>query len=155
MIKVFDTKWNNMFSQLVEYRNKNGHCNVPYNWNQNSKLAKWVSTQRKRQIQGMLSEDQVQMLQNIGFIWKRHEAAWNEMYEKLFRYKEVFGDCSVPAEWKVDLKLGRWATTQRRRKRQGKLAVDRIRRLDEIGFQWEKLTLVRVWLYAVLMRWEC
>jgi hypothetical protein len=60
------------------------------------------------------------------------------MYEKLLRYSEAFGDCGVPAEWKVDLKLGRWITTQWRRKRQGKLAKDRIRRLDEIGFRWEK-----------------
>ena len=133
-----------MFSNLVDFKNINGHCNVPYNWNQNPKLAKWVSTQRKRQIQGMLSEDKFQMLKDIGFIWKRHETAWNEMYKKLLRYKEAFGDCSVPAEWKVDPKLGRWVTTQRRRKRQGKLAEDRIRRLDEIGFQWRKRAVNRI-----------
>jgi hypothetical protein len=89
-------------------------------------------------MQGMLSENQIQMLQDIGFTWKKHEAPWNEMYEKLLRCKEAFGDCNVPAEWMVDPKLGRRVTTQRRRKRQGKLAVDRIRRLNEIGFRWEK-----------------
>jgi hypothetical protein len=80
---------------------------------------------------------QIQMLRDIGLTWKKHEATWNEMFEKLLRYKEAFGDCSVLARWKVDPKLGRWVTTQRRRKRQGKLAEDRIRRLDEIGFRRE------------------
>ncbi len=127
-----------MLSDLVDFKNLYGHCAVPYNWNQNPKLANWVSTQRYRYKQGSLSEYQIQMLQDIGFTWKKHEAAWNEMYEKLLRYKEAFGHCSVPAEWKVDPKLGMWVTTQRRRKRQGKLAKDRIRRLDEIGFRWEK-----------------
>jgi len=133
-----NVKWMRMFSELVDFKNIYGHCNVPYNWNQNPKLANWVSTQRQRYKQGMLSEDQVQMLLDIGFTWKKHEAAWNQMFEKLLRYKEAFGDCNVPAEWKVDPKLGRWGTTQRSRKRQGKLAEDRIRRLDKIGYQWEK-----------------
>jgi len=127
-----------MFSESVDFKISMGTVTYHYNWNQNPKLASWVSTQRYRYKQGMLSEYQIQMLQDIAFTWKIHEAAWNEMYEKLLRYKEAFGDCSVPAEWKVDPKLGRWATTQRRRKRQGKLAADRIRRLDEIGFRWEK-----------------
>jgi len=133
-----NVKWMKMYSTLADYKNVNGHCNVPDNWNQNPKLANWVGTQRYRYKQGRLSEYQIQMLQDIGFTWKKQEAAWNEMFEKLLRYKEAFGDCSVPAEWKVDPKLAMWVTTQRRRKRQGKLAEDRIRRLDEIGFRWEK-----------------
>lgn len=77
------------------------------------------------------------MLKDIGFIWKKHEAAWNEMFEKLLRYKEAFGHCKVPTETEVDPKVGRWITTQRSRKRQGKLTEDRIKRLDEIGFRWK------------------
>jgi hypothetical protein len=62
-------------------------------------------------MQGMLSEDQIQILKVNRFTWEKHEDPWNEMYEKLLRFKEALGDCSVPAEWKVDPKLGRWVTT--------------------------------------------
>jgi hypothetical protein len=127
-----------MFLELVKFKKTYGHCNVPKSWPENPRLGYWVGTQRYRYKQGSLSEYQIQMLQEIGFTWKKHEAAWNQIYEKLLRYKEAFGDSSVPAEWKVGPKLGRWGTTQRRRKRQGKLAEDRIMRLDEIGFRWGK-----------------
>ena len=125
-----------MFSQLIEYRKKHRHCNVPEGYQINPELGRWVVVQRERYKQGRLSKERIQQLQEIGFVRRRHQIAWIEMYEKLLRYKEAFGDCSVPYNWKVDPKLGRWATTQRRRKRQGKLAEDRIRRLDEIEFRW-------------------
>ncbi len=135
---ALDTRWNEMLSQLIEYRNKHRHCNVPEGYQITPKLAKWVVVQRKRYRQGQLSKERIQQLQEIGFVWRRHQTAWIEMYEKLLRYKEALGDCNVPVEWKVDSKLGRWVMTQRRRKRLGSLAADRIRRLDEIGFRWEK-----------------
>ena len=49
---------------------------------------------------------------------------------------QEFGNCNVPVSHKP---LGTWVSTQRTQRRQsgeGKLSQDRIRRLDELGFNW-------------------
>jgi hypothetical protein len=38
--------WDDRLSELADYCKIHGHCNVPHNYSENAKLAKWVSTQR-------------------------------------------------------------------------------------------------------------
>ena len=38
---------------------------------------------------------------------------WEEMYQRLVRYKESFGDCLVPRKFDMDPKLATWVETQR------------------------------------------
>jgi hypothetical protein len=37
-------KWNTRFMKLVEYKEKNGHCNIPTT--KNESLGTWIYTQR-------------------------------------------------------------------------------------------------------------
>ena len=60
----YDTKWQEMFDELVEYRGKNGDCNVRQ---RAGKLGKWVMNQRSRYKEGKLDDDRVQKLERIGF----------------------------------------------------------------------------------------
>jgi hypothetical protein len=39
--------WEDYLSELADYRIIHGHCNVPYRYSENTKLAQWVLTQRK------------------------------------------------------------------------------------------------------------
>ena len=64
------------------------------------------------------------------------EQIWNEMYERLKDYKNLKGDCRVPWEYKVDPKLAKWVHNQRNRKSKSKLSLDRIQKLNDIGFVW-------------------
>ena len=64
--------------------------------------------------------------------------------ERLLRYKQEHGNCQVPNRYEKDPKLGAWVSTQRRHYRIAKaegiesmsLTKDRIRRLEELGFEW-------------------
>jgi hypothetical protein len=85
---------------------------------------------------GKLLKDRVQRLEAIGFIWSRRENAWNELYQRLDRYKSVYGDCNVPLEWGEDLQLGGWVSKQRCRRKKGLLKGERLKKLDEVGFRW-------------------
>jgi hypothetical protein len=38
--------WQESFTELAAYRKIHGHCNVPKNCSENTKLGKWVSRQR-------------------------------------------------------------------------------------------------------------
>ena len=61
-----------------QFRREHGHCRVPHGYASNRKLSWWVMNQRAQyahRAQGQktwLSEDRIQMLTDIGFIWTPH-----------------------------------------------------------------------------------
>lgn len=64
---------------------------------------------------------------------------WDEWYGRLVAYHAQEGNCRVPALYKDKdgYALGEWVDRQRQLKKKGKLAPDRIKRLDALGFEWE------------------
>ena len=139
-VKHAKQSWEEMRSELREYRRRFGDCNVHTH---SSKLDRWVSTQRARHKKGGLSIDQVADLESMGFTWQLQDTyapaqCWRAMYDELIEYKAQHGHCNVPA---LKTKLGRWVTTQRSR-RAGTCSEDmplnekQIALLDEIGFAW-------------------
>jgi superfamily II DNA or RNA helicase len=128
--------WDQMFAELAEFKHKQGHCNVPRSWQENPQLATWVGTQRQLRQAGRLSEGRIQQLENIGFSWDPRDARWKKMFTALAQYRKQNGDCRVPQGWRHNPKLGKWVDHQRHFKKSGILSEARIRRLDEIGFQW-------------------
>ena len=133
---VFDARWDEMFKRLVEYYKIHGNCNVPGKWRPNPSLGRWVMTQRIKRRADELSEDRVHRLNEIGFEWEVQEAAWQELHQKLVLYRQVHGDCRVPADWPENPRLAKWVAVQRRHKTLGRLKPERIAALDEIGFVW-------------------
>jgi hypothetical protein len=64
-----DTVWNQMFEQLLEFKRKQGHCDVPTQWKANPHLANWVANQRHRKKMGTLSAERAKLLETNGFVW--------------------------------------------------------------------------------------
>jgi hypothetical protein len=56
-------KWNRCFMELVECKEKNGHCNIPIT---NGSLGIWISTQRALFRSKKLKADRYQKLVGIG-----------------------------------------------------------------------------------------
>ena len=131
-------RWQEKYTQLVQYKDEHGDCNVPYGWTQDKALGKWVSTQRStRKCEELLTE-RITLLDNIGFVWEPNHppAKWQESYTKLVRYKGKHGNCNVPQGWKQDKSLGNWVMTQRAAKVNGRLTPEREALLADIGFVW-------------------
>lgn len=61
-----DEKWDEMFMQYIEFKNKTGKKNVRRQ--DNSKLSIWISNQRKKYREGKLTESQINKLQDLGII---------------------------------------------------------------------------------------
>ena len=61
------------------------------------------------------------------------------MFEALIEYKKGHGDCNVPLEWAENKKLGGWVGTQRKSYLSNIISNDRIKRLENIGFEWNIL----------------
>ena len=60
-------------------------------------------------------------------------STWDERLDELVKYKTEHGHCNVP---KRHERLGRWVDTQRSRRKQGKLSEVRVKKLDDLGFNW-------------------
>ena len=64
---------------------------------------------------------------------------WDIRYGELIKYKERFGDCNVPTKWTNNMQLGSWVNTQRQYYYSKRLSDERFKRLEYIGFIWDKL----------------
>jgi hypothetical protein len=132
------TKWYNEYEKLVEFKRKNGHCMVPYRYEQDKSLGKWASSQRTRHARGMMLSVRKDMLDEIGFVWKADgDKLWHQHYEKLVDFKRNNGHCMVPCRYEHDKSLGKWVSTQRTGHANGVMLSVRKDLLDEIGFAWK------------------
>jgi hypothetical protein len=98
----------------------------------------WVSNQRENNKKRKLSIEQVNRLNEIGFIWNVLDYQWEQMLAELTVFKNKNGHCNVPRRYSENPKLGVWVATQRKSKKGGQLSVERINKLESIGFTWEK-----------------
>jgi hypothetical protein len=130
-----ETNWEEGFRYLTMYKEREGHCRVPQSHKENGfDLGRWVSKQRGHK--DTLPESRRQRLDDLGFVWDPHEAAWEEGFRCLMLYKEREGHCRVPISHKENgFDLGRWVSRQRGYK--DTLLESRRQRLDELGFVWD------------------
>ena len=71
------------------------------------------------------------------------QCQWGEMYNQLLAYKELHGHAKPPSReyipgYKYTV-LGRWCSTMRHNHSNGKLSEERIKLLEEIGFEWAEI----------------
>jgi hypothetical protein len=129
--------WDQSFQLLVDYKEQNGHCNVPHGYKLDPILGRWVSQQRT--IKDSLSDNQCAKLADLGFSWSIHRA-WEENFKLLVDYKEQHGHCNVPQKYEQDPVLGLWVVNQRQRK--DSLSAEQLSKLDDLGFSW---SILRTW----------
>jgi len=142
-------KWDVRYDDLIKYKKAYGDCSVPYGFRPNPSLARWVKRQRYQYTlfqegkPSAMSEERVNALEKIGFIWDAQKAAWERRLTQLRAYRAANGHCTVPTSYKANKKLAAWVKYQRRHYRlraEGKASTMtkyRIDSLNEMGFEWE------------------
>ncbi len=79
-----ETNWNARIQELIEYKAKYGDCLVPVQYEDNPRLGRWVSTQRKYYklyLNGntsRITKEKIKQLTSIGFVWNRWEHNWSD-----------------------------------------------------------------------------
>jgi len=131
-----EADWEEQFGELKRFKEANRHCEVPDKYPENPRLGNWVRHQRGARINNTLRADRFRRLDEIGFVWEKRDAAWEEMFSALTSFKSRFENCNVPIRWAENPKLARWVSQQRYLRKKGTLSQERIRRLDSIGFEW-------------------
>jgi len=125
--------WEERFQELIQFKRRFGHCDVPAVWAENQPLAEWVRRQRGRD-QAKLGADQRRRLTELGYCWAPREINWEERFAELRAFEKIHGHCNVPQEAP---ELRRWVLRQRYRKRT--LSEERVRKLDQLNFEWLRL----------------
>lgn len=135
--EMSDHKWNENYNQLTAYHSEHGNCDVPDGWKPGRALARWVSQQRQRRKKQLISDEQVRLLDELGFTWQHRErGTWEDRYDELIEFKAKHGHCNVPFAYEEKPKLGPFVNSMRTKKAGGVLSQERLERLERIGFQW-------------------
>ena len=135
----FVIAWQQKFNELQEFRDVYGHCNITRNYLKNKQLATWVSEQRSQYKLNILKPDRISKLESIGFVWNfKNEfvTAWEQKFDELKQFKNIYGHCNVPNGYFENKQLARWVIQQRTNYKKNSLGLDRIAKLNELGFDW-------------------
>lgn len=160
-----ESKWMEMYFELREFVQTHGHCHVPSQCSRHcshKRLARWVTQQRQKYKQATdesydsgfqpLSQQQIQVLNQLNFTWNPRDDAWRERYRELEAFKRQHGHCNVPQRYQENAALGKWCHHQRRACKEYVLSImiegqvegvtvtglneERINALREIDFCW-------------------
>jgi hypothetical protein len=127
------SRWEDMYQRLVHFKESYGHMNVRETV---KKLTTWMREQRSNRAFGALSEDRFEKLSKIGFPWDVRSDNWQTMFNRLVVFRAEHQHANVPDDYQ-DKELARWVRAQREFKKRGKLSIDRVQSLEEIGFVWD------------------
>jgi len=147
--KNLDEKWEENFSQLVEYASRCGTTDIPSSDKCHADLFKWINQQRNeyRKIQASkpsrLTIIQMQRLYDIGFRFgtKRVYLTWKDRFELLQEFYAVHRHVKVPVRHP---ELGNWVHSQRREYNlflkndpNSTMTKERLTQLTSLGFVFE------------------
>ena len=145
-------QWKERFQVLIDFHQEHGHCLVPHEYPENPHLAKWTKRQRyQHKLKQMnrhstLTDARQKLLEEMGFVWDSHKAAWIERFESLKMFHAEEGHCNVPSNYS-DRPLAVWVKSQRRQYRLFRLGgrstfnEERHAQLEALGFDWNPRNL--------------
>ena len=149
-LSTFDKR----FRELISFKAKHGHCNVPLQYKENIALSRWCcqmkcalrQQQKGRKTRYKLSEDRLERLERIGFNLKDiNSITFDQRCREFINFQKKYGHSNVPKRFKENPSLGRWCGNvrtaynklQRGERTSYNLSRERILLLEEIGFKWK------------------
>ena len=125
------SSWKSFKELLIEFKNENGHCDVPTS----HKLYKRCLNLKKRYEKGVLEEYQYNELTELGFNWEfsiYNDELWELMIKMLKEFVAIHGHANVPRSYK-NTQLATWVHTQRKNK--DTMPKERKEKLLSVGFE--------------------
>jgi hypothetical protein len=131
--------------ELKAYLKKHGHSNVGPKTEEHEALGTWVTAQRTRRKKGLLSDREIQMLDDLEFIWDfqaaKSQQTWIKKYHELEAYYMENGHSDMPRTHEKKT-LANWVWIQRQRykggyRKAGPLTPAQVSLLEKLGFKWD------------------
>jgi len=160
-LKVAGFKWSmstrntfdKRFAELMKFKEKFGHCNVPQNkpgeykslgnWCRDLRTAYNKIQKKETSHHNKLTQENIQQLEDEGFKWSL-PTPFDKRFAELMNYKEEIGHCNVPRETGEYKSLGNWCRDvrtsykkiQKKETSRYKLTQENIQQLEDEGFKW-------------------
>lgn len=138
---AMDNSWKQNFKLAEQYYREHRNLDVPSNYKtkDGTHLGSWIGRQKQLHRTNSLSNDQIKKLNSIGMDWMdRVDRIWEKGFLEAKKYYEKYGDLNVPVKYETDnlFSLGTWIQRQRSLYKNKKISDDRIKRLTDIGMDW-------------------
>jgi len=103
-------------------------------------LGTWVAHRRQSKKMGSLSQDKIDRLNDLDFIWDIPEYLFNRNLNHLKNYMREFGHSNIKYKYKTSdgSDLYKWWKRIKDKKKQGKLTQDQIEQFEALGVTWVK-----------------
>ncbi|MBD9190867.1 MAG: helicase [Catenibacterium mitsuokai] len=136
-----DYFWEQNFKLAREYYLTYGNLDIPTNYKSTGgkHLGNWILRQRQLYKSNSLTDEQIKKLDSLGMDWMdRVDRIWENGFIEAKNYSEEYGNLSVPKNYRsnTDFPLGIWIQRQRSLYKTNKISEDRIKRLTDIGMNW-------------------
>lgn len=136
-----DYFWKQNFKLAKEYYLTYGNLDIPTNYKSTDgkHLGNWILRQRQLYKSNSLTGEQIKKLDSIGMDWMdRVDRVWENGFIEAKNYSEEYGNLSVPKNYRsnTDFPLGIWIQRQRSLYKNKKISDDRIKRLTDVGMNW-------------------
>ena len=134
----FKEQWDETYAIVKVYYEENGNLEGLKNKKLDGKnIYQWLGDQIKSYNKGTLSEERIQLLEQIGIVWNQNESRWQKMFDLAQEYYKENGSLlSIKDE-----KLKNWIQVQRRAYKENetstKLSEEKIKKLESIGMVWD------------------
>ena len=126
-----------VYPDLIINIEKYGHPNIPLG----TEAGRYCKTLRRLATQKKLTEDEMHLLESLGFRFNSFEdiykeADFDDCLCRLIQYEhENKTNFQIPKKYKQDPELGAWVTVIRRIGKEN-IEADRREKLDAVGFAW-------------------
>jgi len=142
----FDAKWYAKYHELERFQQKHGHCELQKKTHE--QIYNWSREQRRKSKIGILSGEQIKLLDKVNFPWEGKHPNWPRMYNELVEYCNKHDHLRVSEEDDPD--LYEWMTLQRElyhgiAPQQPGLSDIQIDKLEELHFCWSLEWRERTW----------
>ena len=70
-IRDLKWKWKKQYAKLVKFKQKHGHCRVPFRYKEDLALSLWVDIQRNDHGNNEIPQNRKDLLNKLGFVWSK------------------------------------------------------------------------------------
>ena len=139
----FDAQWKEFYVLAEKYYKEKGNLliSAEYTTNEGINLGSWIHCQRRNYREKKISKERINLLEEIGMVWKPLDEEWSEYYNLATDYYQKNKNLLIPFRYKTDegVKLGSWINTQRNSYREKKLSKEKIELLKKIEMVWNAI----------------
>lgn len=134
-----EDKWLVHFEELQAFQKKTGKQYPKPNDGWDS-LYNWSKNQRRQFRNGSIPPTRKKMLDSIDFPWQTDNMSFTDRVDQLVKYQRKHGTLHVSqvayAKNSPEHRLSRWVNEMRRLYNENRLSIERIQKLNQIGFVW-------------------